>query len=101
MLVVEDGVKTELLETRQPLPDGPVALGADLDAGTVRFWWAPGDDPAARVPLGGALDATFMSDEAAEGFTGTMVGLACVDGYRRDLVATFDAFELRYPASTG
>ena len=51
--------------------------------------------------LGEALDATFMSDEAANGFTGTMVGLACVDGYRRDLVARFDAFELRYVEPTG
>jgi len=25
-----------------------------------------------------------------------MVGLACVDGYRRDLEATFDYFELRH-----
>ena len=100
VLVVEDGVKTELLDTRQPLPDGPIALGADLDAGTVRFWWAPGDDPAARLPLGGPVDATFMSDEAADGFTGTMLALACVDGYRRELVATFEAFELRYPPTT-
>jgi len=97
MLSVEAGVKTEHLDTRQPLPDGPVVLGADLDTEVVRFWWAPGAAPADRRPLGPALDTTFMSDEAVDGFTGTLVGLACVDGYRRDLVATFDHFELRYP----
>ena len=30
---------------RQPLPDGPIVLGADLDVGVVRFWWAPADEP--------------------------------------------------------
>jgi xylan 1,4-beta-xylosidase len=96
VVMVRSGVKTQLLDTRQPLPAGPVVLGAELDVGLVRFWWAPADDPAVRHPLGPALDTTFMSDEAADGFTGTMVGLACVDGYRRDLVARFDHFELRH-----
>ena len=43
VLTVTSGEKTELLHTRQPLPDGPVLLGADLDVGVVRFWWAPAD----------------------------------------------------------
>ena len=96
VLHVESGVKTELLDTRQRLPEGPVVLGADLDVGVVRFWWAPADRPDDRTPLGPALDTTFMSDESVDGFSGTMVGLACVDGYRRDLEATFDYFELRH-----
>ena len=96
VLCVTSGVKTELLETRQPVPDGPIVLGADLDVGTVRFWWAPADEPDDRAPLGPALDTTFMSDESVDGFSGTMVGLACVDGYRRDLEATFDYFELHH-----
>ena len=93
---MKSGVKTELLDTRQPLPEGPIVLGADLDVGVVRFWWAPADEPDDRTPLGPALDTTFMSDESVDGFCGTMVGLACVDGYRRDLEATFDYFELRH-----
>jgi xylan 1,4-beta-xylosidase len=96
VLSVKSGVKTELLDTRQPLPDGPIVMGGELDVGVVRFWWAPADDPQARAPLGEALDTTFMSDESVDGFTGTMVGLACVDGYRRELVATFDYFHLRH-----
>ena len=75
------------------MPDGPIVLGADLEVGTVRFWWAPADQPDDRAPLGPALDTTFMSDESVDGFGGTMVGLACVDGYRRDLEATFEYFE--------
>jgi xylan 1,4-beta-xylosidase len=96
VLSVKSGAKTELLDTRQPLPEGPVVIGGELDVGVVRFWWAPADDPQARAPLGPALDTTFMSDESVDGFTGTMVGLACVDGYRRELVATFDYFDLRH-----
>jgi xylan 1,4-beta-xylosidase len=94
---VRSGVKTEHLDTRQPVPDGPIVLGGDLDVGVVRLWWAPADDPGDRRPLGPELDTTFMSDEAVDGFTGTLVGVACVDGYRRELVATFDHFELRHP----
>jgi xylan 1,4-beta-xylosidase len=93
---VKNGAKAELLDTRQPVPDGPVVLSADLEEGTVRFWWAPADNPLARRPLGMTLDATFMSDESTDGFAGTMVGLACVDGYRRDLWARFDYFEVRH-----
>ncbi len=100
LVMVRSGVKTELLDTRQPLPPGPIVLGAELDVGVVRFWWAPADDPSARSPLGGELDTTFMSDEAVDGFTGTLVGLACTDGFRRELVATFDHFELRHAEPT-
>jgi xylan 1,4-beta-xylosidase len=96
VLSVKSGAKTELLDTRRPLPDGPIMIGGELDVGVVRFWWASADDPQARAPLGPALDTTFMSDESVDGFTGTMVGLACVDGYRRELVATFDYFDLRH-----
>ena len=45
--------------------------------------------------IGPAIDATYMSDETTDGFTGTMVGIACVDSYRRDLVAHFEYFDLR------
>ena len=76
-------------------------IGADLDDGVVRFWSAPPADSGNHHPLGPPLDTTFMSDEAVDGFTGTMVGLACVDGYRRDLEATFDYFDLRYPGHLG
>ena len=46
--------------------------------------------------IGPVIDATYMSDETTDGFTGTMVGIACVDSYRRDLVAHFEYFDLRH-----
>jgi beta-xylosidase len=38
----------------------------------------------------------MMSDETTRGFTGTMVGIACQDGYRRDAVAHFAYFDLQH-----
>ena len=46
--------------------------------------------------IGSAIDATYMSDASARGFTGTMIGMACVDSYRRDIVAHFGYFDLQY-----
>jgi xylan 1,4-beta-xylosidase len=96
---VRNGEKRELLGDRQAVPVGPIRLRADIADGSVRFWWAPGDASSDVHPLGSALDATFMSDEAANGFMGTMVGLACVDSYRRDLLAHFASFEVRAGAA--
>ena len=33
------------------------------------------------------------------GFTGTMIGMTCVDSYRRDLVARFAYFDLQHELS--
>jgi hypothetical protein len=62
--------------------------------GRLRFAW--GTEPGSLRPIGPVLDATYMSDEATRGFTGTMVGLTCVDAYRKDLLAHFDWFDLRH-----
>jgi beta-xylosidase len=45
--------------------------------------------------IGAEIDATYMSDESTRGFTGTMIGLACVDSYRRNVHAHFDYFDLQ------
>jgi beta-xylosidase len=37
-----------------------------------------------------------MSDETTRGFTGTMIGMACVDSYRRDIIAHFEYFDLQH-----
>jgi xylan 1,4-beta-xylosidase len=91
IVVVRDGAKRELRLDRVRVDAEDVVLQARLDHGTLRFAW--GED---RRPIGPALDATYMSDEATRGFTGTMVGLACVDAYRKDLLARFHFFDLRH-----
>ena len=95
VVVVEDGVKRELVLHRAALDPGPVQLRAALDHGTLQFSWRQRGEDDWRE-LGPVLDATYLSDETTRGFTGTMVGLTCVDGFRRDLVARFDRFELRH-----
>ncbi len=94
ILVVEDGVKRELLLDRAAVDTDQVVMQARIDHGALRFCW--GTSPEAVRPIGPVLDATYMSDEATRGFTGTMVGVACVDSYRKDLFAHFDWFDLRH-----
>jgi xylan 1,4-beta-xylosidase len=94
ILIVEDGVKRELLLDRAAVDTDEVVMRARIDHGALRFSW--GTAPEDLRPIGPALDATYMSDEATRGFTGTMVGVACVDSYRKDLVAHFDWFDLRH-----
>jgi xylan 1,4-beta-xylosidase len=91
IVVVEHGAKRELLLDRVLADADDVLLQARLARGMLQFAW--GDD---LRPIGPVLDATYMSDEATRGFTGTMVGLACVDAYRKDLLAHFDWFDLRH-----
>ena len=46
--------------------------------------------------IGPAIDASYMSDETTRGFTGTMIGMTCVDSYRRDPIAHFAYFDLQH-----
>jgi xylan 1,4-beta-xylosidase len=97
IVLVEDGVKRELLLDRAAVAADAVVMQARIDHGALRFAW--GTSLEELRPIGPELDATYMSDEATRGFTGTMVGVACVDSYRKDLVAHFDWFDLRHGVS--
>jgi xylan 1,4-beta-xylosidase len=98
MHLVRQGIKRELLLHRAAVEPGPVRLRAALDHGALQFAWRS-DEGEGWQELGPVLDATYMADEPTRGFTGTMVGLTCVDAYRRDLVARFDHFHLRHGSS--
>lgn len=72
-----------------------LVLQARVHHGTLQFGWRlPGEATLAHI--GPAIDATYMSDASARGFTGTMIGMACVDSYRRDIVAHFEYFDLQH-----
>ncbi|EQB12913.1 glycoside hydrolase family 43 protein [Sphingobium lactosutens] len=64
------------------VPDGLIALRADLDGETVRFSWCSADAEV-WTHVGPPLDSTILSDEATlpglPNFTGTFVGMACQD----------------------
>jgi xylan 1,4-beta-xylosidase len=59
-----------------------------------------GLDAAVWVPAGPVLDTSELSDEFCKygEFTGTFVGVACVDARSRSNYADFDWFEYQIPA---
>lgn len=75
-----------------------VTLGFDVRAGrALGLSYAFDGDAAQRITAGGVplkLNATHMSDEHVEGwaYTGTMVGIACVDMWDKSVSATFSHF---------
>jgi xylan 1,4-beta-xylosidase len=94
IVLVREGGKQELLLDRAAVPCDGVVMQARIDHGSLRFLWGASLDDLR--PIGPVLDATYMSDEATRGFMGTMVGLACVDSYRKNLVAHFEWFDLQH-----
>jgi xylan 1,4-beta-xylosidase len=92
--VVERGVRRELRSDRRAIGDGPVTLQAQLTEGVLQF--RAGIAGGELADVGPALDATILSDETALGFTGTMVGVVCQDGFRRRLWADIDSFAVAY-----
>jgi len=81
-----------------PLPPGPVRLRANVDHASLRFAIAPAADrEAAWAPVGPALDASLISDEAAGGehrsFTGAFVGMAAFDTSGAAASADFAYFD--------
>ena len=77
------------------MPAGPITLSVQVDGAAQQFFWtAEGTTPQ---PLGGALDASVISDEGGRGehasFTGAFVGMVAHDltgqGWRADF-ASFD-----------
>ena len=93
IVVVRAGHKEELLLDRRAIGPGPVTMRARIDHADVQFEAAAGDE--ALRPIGPVLDISFLGDEATRGFTGTMIGISCVDAFRRELSAHFDYFDLR------
>jgi xylan 1,4-beta-xylosidase len=104
IVLVENGAKQEFLNDR-------VALG--LQRGGAAGTPAPRDAAVSLAPTRrgsvlrhrAAIDASYLSDEPTRGFPGTMIGMTCIDSYRRNLVARFAYFDrqqrnLRFRLST-
>lgn len=92
--VVERGVRRELRSDHRTIGDGAVTLQARLSGGVLQF--RAGVAGEGLADIGPALDATILSDETALGFTGTMVGVVCQDGFRRRLWTDIDSFSVSY-----
>lgn len=103
LMRVENGEKRELPETRVALPSGvPVYLRCTIRNRVTSFWYAL-ENPGANIDggawknIGPEWDTSQFSDEYCKfgEFTGTFVGICCVDANRRTAHADFDWFEYR------
>jgi xylan 1,4-beta-xylosidase len=104
MIRLENGEKTEIADARVPLPPAsPVFMRCAVSGRSLQFSYAP-EDPGSAAPgasvwrdIGPAWDTTEFSDEYCRygEFTGTFVGICCVDSNRRTAHADFDWFKYR------
>lgn len=90
---LENGEKTEFLNTRIAVEDVPVYLRLEIDGRTSQFYWSY--DGKRYQKIGREFDTTRFSDEFSRygEFTGTMVGMTCADRVKHQHYADFDFFE--------
>ncbi|MGN6471791.1 MAG: glycoside hydrolase 43 family protein, partial [Rhizobiaceae bacterium] len=73
--------------------DGPVELAVEVEEASEQFYWRVDGD---WRPIGPALDASLISDEAGRGehgsFTGAFVGMVAFDISGSGRPADFDRF---------
>lgn len=90
---LENGQKTELLNSRIPVDDVPIYLRLYIEGRESWFEWSY--DGTSYQKIGKTFDTTKFSDEYCEygEFTGTMVGLTCADRVKHEHCADFDFLE--------
>lgn len=87
---LENGVRTEFLDTRTPVDERPVYLRLRIEGR--RFWFEWSYDGETYRKIGRPFATAKFSDEYCQygEFTGTMVGLTCSDRVKRQKCADFD-----------
>ena len=90
---LENGEKTEFLNTRIPVEDKPIYLRLYIEGRRSWFEWSY--DNVQYEKIGKVFDTTRFSDEYCKygEFTGTMVGITCSDRVKHQRYADFDFFE--------
>lgn len=90
---LENGEKTEFLNTRIPVEDKPIYLRLYVSERHAWFEWSY--DNKQYEKIGTSFDITKFSDEYCKygEFTGTMVGMTCADRVKHQHYADFDFFE--------
>lgn len=93
IIQLENGEKTEFLNTRIPVNDDPIYFQLHIQGR--RAWFAWSYDGNFYEQIGRVFDTTKFSDEYCKygEFTGTMVGLTCADRVKHQHYADFDFFE--------
>lgn len=90
---LENGEKTEFLNTRIPVDDVPIYLRLHINGRKSYFEWSY--DGKDYLAIGKVFDTTKFSDEYCKygEFTGTFVGITCADRVKHQHYANFDFFE--------
>ena len=90
---LENGEKTEFLNTRIPVDDIPIYLRLNVEGRKSYFEWSY--DGKEYNAIGKVFDTTKFSDEYCKygEFTGTFVGMTCADRVKHQHYADFDFFE--------
>ena len=90
---LENGEKTEFLNTRLPVKDVPIYFRLYIQGRRSWFEWSYDGENYEKI--GRVFDTTQFSDEYCKygEFTGTMVGITCADRVKHEHYADFDFFE--------
>lgn len=93
VIYLENGEKTEFLNTRIPVEDRPIYLRLYIEGRRSWFEWSYDNESYEKI--GRVFDTTKFSDEYCRygEFTGTMVGITCADRVKHQHYADFDFFE--------
>ena len=93
IIQLENGEKTEFLNTRIPVEDRPIYLRLYVQGREAWFEWSYDGEQYERI--GRVFDTTKYSDEYCKygEFTGTFVGMTCADRVLHKHYADFDFFE--------
>ena len=92
---LENGEKTEFLNTRIPVEDRPIYFRLYIEGRKPWFEWSYDNENYEKI--GRIFDTTRFSDEYCKygEFTGTMVGITCADRVKHQHYADFDFFEYK------
>ena len=93
VIQLENGTKTEYLDTRIPVKDVPVYFRLRIENRKTFFEWSYDGEEYLRI--GKEFDTTKFSDEYCKygEFTGTFVGMTCADRMFHQHYADFDFLE--------
>lgn len=95
IIQLENGEKTEYLDTRLPVDDVPIYFRLNIENRKTYFEWSYDGEQYTRI--GADFDTSKFSDEYCKygEFTGTFVGLTCADRMLHKHYADFDFFEYK------
>lgn len=95
IIQLENGEKTEFVNTRIPVDDVPIYFRLVITGRHSQFYWSY--DGETYTKIGIPFDTTKFSDEYCKygEFTGTMVGITCADRVKHQNYADFDFFEYK------